>query len=218
MLCTDLSRRIHAAKYINFYSLQGRKMSDPYAKPQADLGGANSQATYQPKFLSTQGRIGRLRYLAYSMGASFLLYLVAIPVVLIFAAAGVTASSLTSGEAGAASAIAMLAIVVLYIAMIAISFIYAKRRLNDLGQTGWLSLLMLVPLVNLILAIYILFFPGQPANNQYGAKPVSNTTGVVILAFFPLLIFILGIVAAVSLPAYQDYVQRAEQAQSQLQE
>lgn len=193
-------------------------MSDPYAKPEADLSGANSQATYQPKFLSSQGRIGRLRYLAYSMGASLLLYVVAIPVVLIFAAAGVTVSSLTSGEAGAASAIAMLAIVVLYIAAFAIYFIYTKRRLNDLGKTGWLSLLMIIPVVNLIMWVYIQFFPGQPQANEYGAKPVANTTGVIILACFPVLFAVLGIIAAISLPAYQDYIQRAGQAQSQLDE
>lgn len=193
-------------------------MSDPYAKPEADLAGANSQATYQPQFLSTQGRIGRLRYLAYSMGASLLLYVVAIPVVLIFAAAGVTASSFTSGEAGVASTIALLAIALLYVAAFAIYFVYTKRRLNDLGQTGWLSLLILVPLVNLIMWIYIQFFPGQPHSNQYGAKPVANTTGVIILACVPLLFVVLGIFAAISIPAYQDYVQRAQQAQSQLEE
>lgn len=193
-------------------------MSDPYAKPEADLAGTNSQATYQPQFLSTQGRIGRLRYLAYSMGASLLLYVVAIPVVLIFAAAGVTASSLTSGEAGVASTIALLAIAVLYVAAFAIYFVYTKRRLNDLGQTGWLSLLILVPLINLIMWIYIQFFPGQPHSNQYGAKPVANTTGVIILACVPLLFAVLGIFAAISIPAYQDYVQRAQQAQSQFEE
>lgn len=187
-------------------------MSDPYAKPEADLGNANAQARYQPNFLSTQGRIGRLRYLAYSIGASLLLYVIAIPVVLIFAAAGVNMASFTSAEPGIAVIVAGLVGFLLYAAIFAIYFVYTKRRLNDLGQTGWLSLLMLVPLANLILWIYIQFFPGQPQANQYGAKPVANSTGVVILACLPLLFVILGIVAAISMPSYQQSMMQTEQA------
>jgi len=194
-------------------------MSDPYAKPEADLAGANSQATYQPKFLSTQGRIGRLRYLAYTTGASFLLSILAIiPIALIFVAAGVTVSSFAKGEMGiAVTIIAILVSAVLYIAAIAIGFIYTKRRLNDLGQTGWLSLLLFLPIVNIILGIYILFFRGNAQSNQYGAKPVPNSAGVIILASLVILLYLLSI-AAISIPAYQGYTLQSEQAQSQLQE
>lgn len=43
--------------------------------------------------------------------------------------------------------------IVLAIAMFSITI----RRLHDLGHSGWLSLLLLIPLVNLILIIYLLF-------------------------------------------------------------
>ena len=38
---------------------------------------------------------------------------------------------------------------ILYIVLIYFSFIFTIRRLHDRNHTGWLSLLMLVPLVNL---------------------------------------------------------------------
>ena len=45
--------------------------ANPYSAPDADLGG-HAQETYDPKFLAVSGRIGRLRYLAYSIGITFL--------------------------------------------------------------------------------------------------------------------------------------------------
>lgn len=44
------------------------------------------------------------------------------------------------------------------------------RRLHDLGKSGWLGLLLLLPLLN-ILGIGILCMPGAPGPNQYGAPP-----------------------------------------------
>ena len=44
--------------------------------------------------------------------------------------------------------------IILYIAVIYYSFIFSIRRLHDRNQTGWLSLLMLIPLFNLFFFIY----------------------------------------------------------------
>jgi uncharacterized membrane protein YhaH (DUF805 family) len=48
----------------------------------------------------------------------------------------------------------------------------AARRMHDMGKTGWLLLLAIIPLVNLIL-IYFLVQPTQPESNQWGAPPVA---------------------------------------------
>ncbi|AGU48276.1 hypothetical protein VAPA_1c11600 [Variovorax paradoxus B4] len=42
------------------------------------------------------------------------------------------------------------------------------RRLHDIGKSGWLQLLMLIPIVNLVL-IYFYVQPSQPEANPHGA-------------------------------------------------
>jgi len=46
------------------------------------------------------------------------------------------------------------------------------RRLHDIGKTGWLLLIGLIPLVGLVL-IYFFVQPTQPEPNQYGAPPAA---------------------------------------------
>ncbi len=44
------------------------------------------------------------------------------------------------------------------------------RRLHDIGKSGWLQLLMLIPIINLVL-IYFYVQPTQPEPNAHGAPP-----------------------------------------------
>ena len=45
------------------------------------------------------------------------------------------------------------------------------RRLHDLGRSGWLTLLALIPAVGLgALTVALLLWPGQPQPNRYGGR------------------------------------------------
>ena len=165
---------------------------NPYSAPGAELNGGQDDL-YTPSILSFSGRIGRLRYLAYSMGTYLLLMLVMVPLV------GV--SALTGGEPNV-SMIGMLIMGVVYIAMLVAWITFAKRRLNDLNRNGWWLLLALVPFVNFLLTIYMMFFPGTDGDNNYGAVPMANTLGVQILAWMMPVLMIVGIVAAVVIPQF----------------
>jgi len=174
--------------------------ANPYQAPESNVTQATNNRPYQPKIFTPEGRIGRLRYLAYGM----ISYLCIIPVIAIIG--GIIAA--TSGGSGELGIVGGLLIGVVYIALIVFSFILAKRRLNDLNQSGWLSLLLIIPLVNIIVGLWLLFAPGKKESNKYGAYPVKNPVGIVILAIgMPVLMII--ILASVALPAYQDYVERA---------
>lgn len=48
------------------------------------------------------------------------------------------------------------------------------RRWHDMDQTGWLVLLSLIPIVNLIAAIFLLFVSGTSGANQYGPPNTSR--------------------------------------------
>lgn len=175
-------------------------MSNPYNAPTADLSQvADSESTYQPQFMTIHGRIGRLRYLAYTSVASLALLAVMLVVMV---------------GLGSISPTAALLPLVLVIPMLAVSFVMAKRRLNDMDRSGWWVLLTFVPILGVIPSLILLFYPGDKQSNDYGLPPAPNTTGVVIGACSLIVIGILGgILAAVALPAYQGYVEKAKAAQ-----
>jgi uncharacterized membrane protein YhaH (DUF805 family) len=170
--------------------------ANPYSTPDASLD-AGQDDLYQPKILSFSGRIGRMRYLAYGIGLNFLLMAIMIPL------GGATAAM--GGEAGM-SMIGMLVIGIFYVATIAVSVMFAKRRLNDLNRSGWWFLLFLIPIVNLLMAIYLVFFPGSDGSNNFGPAPKANSLGVMILGWSMPVIFVVGILAAIAIPAYQNYL------------
>ncbi len=156
--------------------------------------------------LKANGRFGRLSYLGWSFLSAlvFLVILIVVAVVLV----GTNPESIAS-----ISTFAILVFVALYIAFFYFTIIFAVRRLHDLNQSGWLWLLFLVPLANIGLALYLLFAPGTQGSNNYGApRPTAGWEKV--MAWMNILIIpLFGILAAISIPAYQNYVERAQQQQ-----
>jgi uncharacterized membrane protein YhaH (DUF805 family) len=176
-------------------------LNNPYTAPAADLSHlAFEEAGYAPSFLELDGRIGRVRYIAYTLAPSFVLNFVA----------GIVLAILmpTLGKSAWLG-------VLLYIPVMVLLFVMGVRRLNDLNATGWISLLGLVPFVNLIFWLVLLCMPGSVGSNRYGPAPRKNTPGVIAAACTGpvVLVFVIGVLAAVAIPAYQDYVRRAKSAQ-----
>jgi len=178
--------------------------NSPYTPPAAAVADAASDFGELSVF-SMNGRLGRLRYLAYGFG-------VALIGQILLAMMGGMGAALQSETGGILS---LVGIAVVYIAMIVISIMLAVQRLHDLDKTGWLYLLILVPLVNIIFGLYMLFARGTQGTNRYGNPPPPNSTGVVIAAWLLIFVFVGGIVAAITIPAYNDYVQRSQEMQIQ---
>jgi uncharacterized membrane protein YhaH (DUF805 family) len=161
---------------------------NPYGAPRAAVHDAAEE--FQPvRLFAVSGRIGRARYILYSIGFSMLVMFLA---------------GFASAFMGAVGAVIM---IVAWIAVVVVSIMLTIQRSHDFNMTGWFSLLGLVPLVNLI----FWFIPGTDGDNRFGAKTPPNSTGVLIGIWIVPLIFVIGIAAAVAIPAYQQYVQRAAQ-------
>ena len=157
--------------------------ANPYAGPKAAVAEPTEMYS-EVKVFSTSGRIGRVRYIAYGMGIYFL-----------FGILGALLSFVI-GQAGMAVA---------WIGIMVVGFMLTIQRCHDFNTTGWLSLLVLVPLVNLI----FWFIPGTDGPNNYGAKTPPNGVGVIIAACIIPIVFFVGVLAAIALPAYQQYQKRA---------
>jgi uncharacterized membrane protein YhaH (DUF805 family) len=171
--------------------------ANPYATPRAAVADVAVDGDVQPvRLWPPDGRIGRLRYVAYSIAASLVL-MVALAVL-----GGVSGAMRSSGLMLAAMAVG-------YAAAIAFSIVLTIQRCHDMNLTGWLSVLWIVPLVNFV----FLLVPGTQGPNRFGPPPPPNTRGVKLLASLVLVFFVLGIVAAVAVPAYMQYTMRARAAQ-----
>lgn len=175
------------------------EMTNPYQTPAGELNVSSSE-TGVIKFFSPNCRIGRLRYLAHVMLATLVLYAVLLPMALLMAQYSDFAIFIG------------LVLGAVYIGAVVVLFIILIQRLHDLNHSGWLSLLSLVPIVNIPFAIWVLFWPGAKAPNNYGPPPPPNRTWHWIVAMILPFIAVLGIVAAVALPAYQEYTKRVEEA------
>lgn len=179
--------------------------TNPYAAPNNPAEGELSDnARYAPKIFAFSGRIGRLRYLAYA----FLYNLVFGSLLGIVAAVALPAFQDT--QTSAVGVVGMLLLGVSYLAMLVMLIVLGCRRLNDLDNSGWWLLLYLLPVINFFFLLYMLLWPGSKGVNRFGAKPEKNSV-LIILASLLLPVMIGGVLAAVAIPAYQDYVVRAQQ-------
>ncbi len=183
--------------------MQDVQAVNPYAAPAANVldavSGDERDTEFRLNLFSAEGRIGRVRYLGYSIGLTLLLYAVGAALIgLAFAVLG----------EGAGSTIAILLAVVGYILLMVIQVLLTIKRAHDFDSSGWMSLLMLVPLANLV----FLFIPGTKGRNRYGSRTAPNGTGAILLACILPLVAVIGILAAIAIPAYHDYSQRARAA------
>lgn len=176
----------------------GAATASPYATPHAQVGEALPEYG-ELNYFNVEGRIGRARYLGWSMG----MVLLAIPVFAVLG--GISALSAIFG--GLLSLIAVVGLTVFSV------FIGAKR-LHDLGWSAWLWLVLLIPIVGGVFSLVMLVVPGNEGPNRYGPPPPPNSKGVLILAWSVLVVPVLiGILAALAIPAYQDYTNRAAQSE-----
>ena len=168
--------------------------ANPYTAPDAELGTGVETSTYEPSIFSFKGRIGRMRYLAYGMSIMMLASMA-----IGFLAAIMLPAAGASGDTGGIIGMAVMGLG--YFGILVLAVMFGKRRLNDLNRSGWWYLLTFVPVVNLVLAIYMLFFPGTDGPNNFGPAPSPNSVGVVVFGWIVAILCVGSIVVAIAVPA-----------------
>ena len=166
--------------------------ANPYSAPVARVSDPASTGVSSINIWSAKGRLGRVRYIGYSVGLGFLINIVASLIARVMGA-GPGAVILFIGFAG-----------ILYI-----HTLLSIQRAHDFNSTGWLAILAFIPLVNLL----FWFVPGTDGENRFGHKTPPNSKLAVALACIIPFVMIIGIVAAIAIPAYQSYVQSAASVQ-----
>lgn len=189
---------------------------NPYSAPTADMLDYDEDFEYDTTpFYKASGRIGRVRFFAYTM-------MLVLCIMLVMFVVGILAAILLPilGESVGA-VFGIIIMVATWVGIIYTQFVPSIRRLNDLNKTGWMSLLYLVPLVGLLFFLYLSFARGDEGVNDYGAPAEPPSTLMIILAVILPITFVagLGIIAAIALPAYNNYLERAQlQQDAQIQQ
>ena len=114
-----------------------------------------NRTTFLKKYISFSGRISRSEYWA--------LKLLILPIMVIILLNGV---AMVWDKTGNDLGILVL-FVIIFISYIYFNIVADVRRLHDIGESGWLVLLELVPLVNIVIAAFLFFKGSQSAGNQH---------------------------------------------------
>lgn len=184
-------------------SISAAYAQNPYESPETSELQGQEDELYQPKFFSLSGRIGRIRYFAYST----FYYVIMLVLLAIIMVATIPMTGPLDPMQGMTPTLigAMLAF---YVPLLAIFVILARRRLNDLDKSGWYAICIALPIINLLFSVYLFCFRGSEGGNRFGPAPNPNTMSLII---FGVIIPMVGFawLLYLSIPAYQEYLQKA---------
>lgn len=191
----------------------------PYAPPRAGLVGKGHIVYEDMRPLSLTQRLNRLRYACYQLTTMVVAALVGVLAAVLAQAAG-------ASNGGPLSAALVIAFALIVLAMVVYMVGLSVRRLHDLGRSGWLVLLMLLPvaalplimlmgagpslvlLVSLIQPLFMLYLfvaAGTGGMNSYGTPNPSN--GMLVMVFGGLWWFlcVLALLANVAMVAFSMF-------------
>ena len=141
----------------------GAPQSPPPYQPPYGGGGAPQPRSegIREMFLTYHGRLNRKPYILRGL------------------LVGITSSILSNvmGVMAESSSLALnlvsLVLLVVVLALCVVSVMLMIRRWHDLGKSGWFSLLLLVPLVNFVVGLYLWVKKGDDGPNRYGEDPLA---------------------------------------------
>ena len=172
---------------------------NPYQPPQSPL--AHSDGEYANlSILTPRGRLGRMRFLVYSFAVGLAANVIMGILQAIFGVAAMDPDTMASGALPAGMMVVMLLVM---IPMLIINLFITIKRLHDLNMSGWWVLLFLVPLLNVLFGLYLLFAPGTDGPNRFGPPPPPNSGAVNFFGWVLIVLYSLafiGIVAAMVIP------------------
>lgn len=132
------------------------------------IPGARRDWTFMGMFT---GRLNRWEYFVACVLFGVLMF-----AILFLASLGIAAMFGASDQtsAGMGAAITVVLFIVVVLASLPISLSLSVRRLHDIGLSGWFILLQFIPVVNFLMGLALLFWPGNPGVNQYGPPCVKR--------------------------------------------
>lgn len=117
---------------------------------------------------------GRIRRIEYFLSGLLVCFVGGIIWAVAFASAFVGIMSGSTAAAAGGSVFAILLGLAAYVGILWFGIAQGVKRLHDVDKSGWLILLLLIPIVGFIFALYMLFADGTVGPNQYGLDPKNR--------------------------------------------
>lgn len=155
--------------------------------------------------LQATGRFGRLSYFAWSFVSVIITMLLLMLKVVIFEH-GLNLSTLETHLTIPFSIV----LIIIYLTLLYFNIIFMIRRLHDRNHSGWVCLLIFVPFINFIFALYVICATGTQGSNQYGVLRQSAAWEKVLGWAYIIIILMMGMLVAIALPEYQNYIERVQ--------
>ena len=186
-----------------------------YQTPRSTVEANTGEDFADVKVFSPSGRMGRVRFVNYYITIPFAVLMGLFMVLGIITA--ILIPAVGESNANIASAVMGIIMILIYVAAIIYQFIVIIQRCHDFNSSGWLSLVTLIPVINIIFLFVLLFVPGTQGHNNFGAPTKPNSTVQIVFSILApfFLIAVIGILAAIAIPAYQGYLEQAQQFEQQ---
>ncbi|MGQ8975409.1 DUF805 domain-containing protein [Acinetobacter schindleri] len=163
---------------------------------------SRSPAPSNDNSLSLEGRFGRLSFIGWYAFLHIIFFFASIALSLVSGIFSLTTLSLDNRQfVDALTGLAGLGYLLLVVFYLYFYIVVVARRLHDLNKSGWLMLLMLVPVVNILFIFYLLLARGTAGHNRFGA-PRPTAIWEKILAWLMILLTVLSLFAASSMVSF----------------
>lgn len=152
--------------------------------------------------LSASGRFGRLSAIAWYGFIHLITLFASIALSLALGLLNLQQWSMTHLSLNTLSSMTGLGFSVIFLLYLYFLWVITIRRLHDMNRSGWFSLFFLLPILNVLLSLYLLFGSGSTGSNRYGAARVTAIWEK-ILAWLMIILTLLSFIVSGSLMSYQ---------------
>ena len=152
--------------------------------------------------LSVSGRFGRLSAIAWYGFIHLMTLFASIALSLALGLLNLQQWSMTHLSLNTLSSMTGLGFSVIFLLYLYFLWVITIRRLHDMNRSGWFSLFFLLPILNVLLSLYLLFGSGSTGSNRYGAARVTAIWEK-ILAWLMIILTLLSFTVSGSFMSYQ---------------
>lgn len=126
------------------------------------------------ELFSFEGRYNRLRYFLIAVGVSVIGGLAVLIIGMLFGTPDHAAEMAQGGVSYDVGPVGAVLMILIYIPMIWIGLANSVKRCHDNDWSGWLVLIMLIPVIGFIFALVLLFKKGTAGPNRFGPDPLGQ--------------------------------------------
>ncbi|MBK0063495.1 MULTISPECIES: DUF805 domain-containing protein [unclassified Acinetobacter] len=153
--------------------------------------------------LSPNGRFNRLSYLGWYGFLNIVTVIVYLALGVFVGVFSLNTFSINDRVIDLFSGAMGVGVVILWVVVAYFHIVFLVRRLHDANRSGWLCLLLLIPIVQFLFMLYVIFAPGSKGFNDYGA-PRSSAVWEKILAWLMIIVMILSLFSIASLISFMS--------------